>query len=169
MSAIGADGQQEHFCRECGAECRPGSPTLLTMAAASDSRGVSLAPSTRTVPVERHRTAKSTEPVVPAVPLVSKHAAVRQLRSTLWDFVHKECIPAEAEFGAFMAALPESQRFRVHEVPVVTRLKRRAKQLGLWNLWMTEEYPQSTAKLTLSEYAPLCEIMGRSSLAPEVR
>jgi len=50
--------------------------------------------------------------------------------------------------------------------PVVERLKPIAREAGLWNLFMPDE--RFGPGLSNSEYAPLCEIMGRSLLAPEI-
>lgn len=55
-------------------------------------------------------------------------------------------------------------RWSIH--PLMEELKAKAKGEGLWNLFLPES--ERGAGLTNYEYAPLCEIMGRSFFAPEV-
>jgi acyl-CoA dehydrogenase len=68
---------------------------------------------------------------------------------------------------------PNEQRFH-HEIEhdrwrptrVIEELKPKARAAGLWNLFLPDA--EGGAGLTNLEYAPLCEIMGRSHMAPEV-
>jgi len=90
---------------------------------------------------------------------------VRDLQQKLTQFMAEHVYPAEAVYAAEV----EANR-RAGNPWIATRimedLKARARAAGLWNLWL----PQSAlgAGLTNAQYAPLCEIMGRSWIAPEV-
>ncbi|KAJ2514709.1 hypothetical protein H4217_005604 [Coemansia sp. RSA 1939] len=89
---------------------------------------------------------------------------VEELKRVLADFVENECIPAEKEYREALGT--GAQRWKTVP-PVMEKLKARARELGLWNLFLPKEYPEG-AGLTNYEYAILCEIMGRSHMiAPE--
>jgi acyl-CoA dehydrogenase len=79
---------------------------------------------------------------------------VRHLRARLTAFMDEHIYPSERAFNQHTRG-PD----RWHPVPVIEELKPKARAAGLWNLFRD---------LTNLEYAPLCEIMGRSAFAPEV-
>ncbi len=84
-----------------------------------------------------------------------------ELRERLLAFMDEHIYPNEATFRDELAAGPRWQPTRIIET-----LKAKAKADGLWNLFLPEsEYGAGLSNL---DYAPLCEIMGRSFLAPEV-
>jgi acyl-CoA dehydrogenase len=89
---------------------------------------------------------------------------VKDLQRRVAEFMDEHIYPNEARFDAEVA---ENRRKGNAWVPtqVMEELKQKAKARGLWNLWLPES--NHGAGLTNLEYAPLCEIMGRSLIAPE--
>jgi acyl-CoA dehydrogenase len=88
----------------------------------------------------------------------------RSLRERLAAFMGEHVYAAEPRF---FAEVEENRRKGNPWVPtrVVEELKQKAKAQALWNLFLPES--GHGAGLTNLEYAPLCEIMGRSPIAPE--
>ena len=82
---------------------------------------------------------------------------VEALRRTLTAFMGEHVLPHEHEFEAWIAASPD--RFAA-PWPKLEELKQKARAKGLWNLFLPDG--DWGAGLTNLEYAPLCEIMGRS-------
>lgn len=89
---------------------------------------------------------------------------VKNLQQRLNAFMDEYVYPAEAVFDAQMDAARESGN-RWQPAPVIEDLKKKAKAVGLWNLFLPES--KYGAGLTNLEYAPLCEIMGRSHIGAE--
>ncbi|WP_431800631.1 acyl-CoA dehydrogenase [Halobacillus andaensis] len=88
---------------------------------------------------------------------------VQAYQQKLNDFMNEYIYPNEKVYQDQL----NQQESRWSEVPaVLDELKAKAKTQGLWNLFLPDD--TYGAGLTNLEYAPLCEIMGRSLLAPEV-
>jgi alkylation response protein AidB-like acyl-CoA dehydrogenase len=86
---------------------------------------------------------------------------VKRLQERLTAFMEEHIYPNE---GSISKQVDEGNRW--DSVPLLEELKKKAREEGLWNFFLPDcEYG---AGLTNYEYAPLCEIMGRSRWAPEV-
>ena len=87
-------------------------------------------------------------------------AKTRVLQEKLEVFMGEHIYPNESRWHE------EIERDRWKPTRIIEELKPKARAAGLWNLFLpNDEYG---AGLTNLEYAPLCEIMGRSHMAPEV-
>ena len=85
---------------------------------------------------------------------------VKSLQQRLRAFMDEHIYPNEKRY------YQEIERDRWAPTKVIEELKPKARAAGLWNLFLPDD--DQGAGLTNLEYAPLCEIMGRSILAPEV-
>src|SRR5689334_22616169 len=84
----------------------------------------------------------------------------RELQQRLTAFMDQHIYPNEQKFQEQIAAS------RWTPTAIVEELKTKARAERLWNLFLPES--ENGAGLTNLEYAPLCEVMGRSVMAPEV-
>ena len=84
----------------------------------------------------------------------------KQLMGQLERFLEEHVYPAERVYEQQVHASGDPH----FEPPVMREMRAKAKALGLWNLFFPDR--EYGAGLTNLEYAPLCEIMGRSPLAP---
>jgi acyl-CoA dehydrogenase len=110
------------------------------------------------------------------------------LKDKLEKFVNERCIPAEIEYEHHIDQYSGVDRWKLAAIPpVMDQLKIEAQALGLWNVFLPQPIPDhllaedisssSSTKvgaamvpsmyLSNREYGILCEVMGRSFLAPE--
>jgi len=85
---------------------------------------------------------------------------VNDLQHRLQSFMDEHIYPNE------MRVQEEIERARWTPSRTIEELKPKARAAGLWNLFLPND--EHGAGLTNFEYAPLCETMGRSMIAPEV-
>jgi acyl-CoA dehydrogenase len=88
-------------------------------------------------------------------------AKVKAIETRLRGFMDEFVYPSEARHAEEIDAGDRWQ-----PASLLEDLKTRAKAAGLWNLFLPDS--KRGAGLTNLEYAPLCEVMGRSPVAPEV-
>ncbi|KAL7451031.1 hypothetical protein ACHAWC_002872, partial [Mediolabrus comicus] len=121
--------------------------------------------------------------------LQSLSPTAASLKLKLEQFVNQRCIPAEQEYENHISQYAGQDRWSNKAVPpIMDILKKEAQELGFWNLFLPHRLPDHlidaatrssdsgsdcsinispSMYLTNREYGILCEIMGRSSLAPE--
>ncbi len=88
----------------------------------------------------------------------------KELRERLLAFMDEQIYPAESVYHEQLLAAGDPHA----HPPVMEELKGRARDLGLWNLFLPHDTDDLSAPgLSNVEYAPLAEIMGRSHIAPE--
>jgi acyl-CoA dehydrogenase len=83
-----------------------------------------------------------------------------ELGKRVTAFLEEHILPAEP---VFQRQVSEGDHWG--EPPVMTELKAKAKKEGLWNLFLPKRHDKNA--LSNLEYAPLCEIMGRSPIGAE--
>src|SRR3954465_2190699 len=87
---------------------------------------------------------------------------VKDLQKRLMAFMSEHIYPNEHKWHEHVRS---DKRWEA--VPIIEELKPKARAAGLWNLFLphSKRVPEGLSNL---EYAPLCEIMGRVTGAPEV-
>jgi acyl-CoA dehydrogenase len=84
----------------------------------------------------------------------------KQVQEQLQRFMDEQIYPNERLYVEQVEASGDPH----HEPAILEELRGKARALGLWNLFLPD--PEYGAGLSNLEYAPLCEIMGRSPIAP---
>ena len=88
----------------------------------------------------------------------------KELQQRLLSFIEAHVVPIEQEYITFQSATKNNwTRF-----PKIEVLKQKAKDAGLWNLFLPKEYGDLSPGLSNLEYAPLAEIMGRKIWVSEI-
>ncbi len=89
---------------------------------------------------------------------------VKTLRTKLSRFMDDHIYPIEKEYQDWV----EDPQKAWQVYPGMDALKEKAREEGLWNLFLPEDYGDLSPGLTNLEYAPLAELMGRILWSSEV-
>jgi acyl-CoA dehydrogenase len=93
--------------------------------------------------------------------MIEKSQRCTELHRQLSEFMDEHIYPNETPIKKEIST---GDRWQPSEI--VEGLKIKAREAGLWNLFLPES--ELGAGLSNYDYAPLCEVMGRSPYAPEV-
>lgn len=91
----------------------------------------------------------------------------KTLQGKLLKFMDEHIYPNENAYKSEVDRNGKEQGNRWIPTSIIEELKPKARELGLWNLFLpkSSRAPEGLSNL---DYAPLCEIMGRVGWAPEV-
>ena len=91
----------------------------------------------------------------------------KELQEKLLKFMDEVIYPAETVYEEQM----EKAKDRWQLPPIIEQCKSEAKKRGLWNMFLPADREtgdtHGTMGLSNLEYAPICEVLGRSSIASE--
>jgi acyl-CoA dehydrogenase len=114
--------------------------------------------------------AKGSLPASERIPVIAKPFVSERAKKTLdlvEKFVEEECIPADAVYQQQIGVGASiKDRFDAHP-PVIEDLKKKAKQLGLWNMFLPKNHFKEGAGFSNLEYGLMAEYLGRSGVASE--
>ena len=102
---------------------------------------------------------------IPAIcePFVSQRA--KEALDVIEKFVEEECVPADPVARAMIGDSIQ-ERFNSHP-KVLDDLKVRARELGLWNMFLPKNHFKEGAGFSNLEYGLMAEHLGKSLLASE--
>ncbi|KAF6220764.1 hypothetical protein HO133_002444 [Letharia lupina] len=101
------------------------------------------------------------------IPIIARGAVSDRAKETLnlvEKFVEEECVPADV---LFHAQVGEGEKRWSTYPPVIDELKARAKQLGLWNMFLPKNHFKEGAGFSNLEYGLMAEYMGKCRTASE--
>ncbi|KXT14456.1 hypothetical protein AC579_4808 [Pseudocercospora musae] len=98
-----------------------------------------------------------------ARPFVSERA--KKTLDLVEKFVEEECVPADTVYRQQIGEGVQ-QRFAAHP-QVIEDLKKRARELGLWNLFLPANHFKEGAGFSNLEYGLMAEYLGKSGIASE--
>ncbi|KAF2128396.1 acyl-CoA dehydrogenase NM domain-like protein [Dothidotthia symphoricarpi CBS 119687] len=102
------------------------------------------------------------------IPTIAKPWVSERAKKTLdivEKFVEEECIPADA---VYMRQIGETtlERFSSHP-SIIEDMKKRARELGLWNMFLPKAHFSEGAGFSNLEYGLMAEYLGKSRIASE--
>ncbi|KAK8213435.1 hypothetical protein M8818_002736 [Zalaria obscura] len=107
-------------------------------------------------------------PASEKIPLIARPFVSDRAKKTLdivEKFVEEECIPADSIFNQQLGE-GTAKRFTGHP-PIMEDLKDRAKELGLWNMFLPKNHFKEGAGFSNLEYGLMAEYLGKSRTASE--
>lgn len=102
------------------------------------------------------------------IPIITRPFVSERAKKTLdvvQRFVEQECIPADPVFAALLGQSTQ-ERFSSHP-QLLEDLKNRARNLGLWNMFLPKNHFKEGAGFSNLEYGLMAEHLGKSTVASE--